>query len=420
MMVPARQTQRITWSFVGNVLSALWSLVIALLAARRMASDDFGRLALLLSATVVWSTMVASAMGQTGTRLFAEFRQRDPARLRPVVAMLTAATTAVSLGAALVFLLGGRHTLGLVLGEGAPGDSLFLVAWVLFGTGIGAFQQGLLAGAGDFPGIASVHALRLLVGAGSILLLPATLNGAVAALAFSTLAGVILAQWHWTRLHPEPTIMLPRAQWWPETPLLWSFALPSWLAGTMFVVAAWAGNVLLSHQQDGLVQVGWFGAASQWGRSLLLFAPAAFTAPLLVSMSAAWGSSSPGEVRRITRQGTLWCTAAALPAALLVLLLAPALMRLYGPEFSPAVPVVRILLVSTAIAAATLVPNLALTAAGKLWPVAWVTAVWAAVFVGAAAMWVSDGAVGLARAYVLAYAAQCGLTLAVLRRHQLL
>lgn len=399
-------TRQLGWSLGSNVLTALWSLTIAIIAARRLDTASFGRLALLLSAQTVISTVMTSAIGQTAIRLTAELRETDRDRLNRVVAMLTAISLALSVLLGLGFLIGGAGIHSTVLGPDAPRDAVLAGALVLSAAGIAALQQGLLGGWGSFDAVAKINAARLAVGIGLLLSLPPTLGSAVGAVAGGAIAGLLVGEVLWRQRRRHHITGVPYRTWIQELSVLWSFAVPSWLTGAFFVLSAWVGNVLTSHQVNGLAEVGRFNAASQWGRSLLLFVPNAVVAPILVTMAALYGKGDRAGLARVTRRGLSACLAATIVPCLIVYLLGPLLLRWYGPAYAQSLPVLYVLLVSTSVASATIIANAALTAADRMWTVAAITGAWAVVFVVTLLLEPNGGALGLAHAYLAGYIVQ--------------
>jgi O-antigen/teichoic acid export membrane protein len=400
----------------ANVLTALWSLAIAVIAARRLDTTAFGRLALLLSAQVVVSTVMTSAIGQTAVRMTAELRGHDRERLRRVGAMLSAVSAGLSLFLSVLFLVGGSVAHAAVLGPDAPVDAIWGATVVLLCAGVSALQQGLLVGSGAFHAVAATNAVRLLVGVVVLVLGPPTLTGAVTAVAAGAGAGLGSGEWLWRRKHRGPAARVPWRDWSRELPVLWSFGVPSSLTGALFVSSAWLGNILTAGKPGGLAELGLFNAASQWGRSLLLFVPNAAAAPLLVTMAGQWGRRDLAGLVRVTRRGVIVCLAATLGACAIVYLLGHLLLGWYGPTYARALPVLHILLLSTSVASVTVVTNATLTASGRIWTVAAITALWAAVFLGTLAVEPARGAVGLATAYLVAYVVQVAVTIPPLVR----
>ncbi|HEY2806499.1 MAG TPA: oligosaccharide flippase family protein [Gemmatimonadales bacterium] len=403
--------RQMVWSLLGNGLTALWSLTMSILAARRLETPVFGRLALLLSVQVVLNTIMNSALGQTAVRMTAELREQNPARLRTVAAMLWVVTGGLTVACTVVFLLGGPAAHAAVLGPLPPQSAILAAGAVLLCTGLIALQQGFLAGFGAFGAVAGANAVRLAVGVTVLLLAPPTLAGAVTALAAGMLAGLLAGAVLWTRAHRGALKDLPWTQWVTEIRLLWTFAVPSWLTGALFVIAAWLGNLIIANGAGGFSEVGYFNAASQWGRSLLLFVPNAIAAPLLVAMSALWGRQDTAGLGRLAKRGLLFCFATTAAPCILVYLLDSFLLTRYGVAYLHALPILHILLISTTVASFTIVANVALTASGRMWTIAGITGLWAVAFLAMLEPESHRTGVGLAHAYLVAYAIQTIVTI---------
>lgn len=409
---PARLRGRVLWSLAGNVLGSLSVVATAILAARWLGSDVFGRFALLLSAQVVLVTFVSSSVGQIATKLVAELQHTDPVRLGVVIATLSDATWFAMITIAAALLLFPAAFSGTIFGPDSDASLVRLVVPCLVFAALAALQQGLLQGFGAFDSLIFINGLRLLSGLAALALLTPRwgLAGAIISVGIAASVTWLASAWVLHRLPVARRASGAHREW----SILTKLALPSWLSGMAFVLAAWAGNLVLSRQPNGLVAVGLFAAASQLGRSVLLFLPGALTAPFLAEMSAAMGRGDLPRVRHLFGRSVMLTSGSALGPAIVVAFFGPSLLLLYGAEFVLAHKTLLVILASTVLAALTLSVNTSLLAQGRAWTIVNVTVIWMLVFLATLWLLPIGGALGLAFAYLFAYGLQVVVTIPLL------
>jgi O-antigen/teichoic acid export membrane protein len=133
---------------------------------------------------------------------------------------------------------------------------------------------------------------------------------------------------------------------------LWEFSFPTFLSGALTMLSLWGLNALLVNQPDGYSQMGLFNAANQW-RALGIFIPAVFGPALLSIQSSFYASKNSASYHRSVTGNLLVQSAVAALVAVLLAVLAPYLMRLYGSQFHDA----TIVLVLLALGWFLLTPN---------------------------------------------------------------
>src|SRR5262249_39158797 len=122
---------------------------------------------------------------------------------------------------------------------------------------------------------------------------------------------------------------------------LWEFSLPAFLTTMVTLVAMWAVNAVLVNQPDGYSQMGLFNAANQW-RALGVFIPTVFNPATFSIQSNLFATNRTSYHRSVIGGLVVQGTVAAL-LAILLSVLAPYLMRLYGSEFKGAAEVLVLL-----------------------------------------------------------------------------
>jgi len=144
------------------------------------------------------------------------------------------------------------------------------------------------------------------------------------------------------------------------------FALPGSLTGLIGTGSIWFGSFLLVGQIDGPHYMGLFAAALNF-RLLVLFLPiqiATIGVPMLTRHLAAGEHS---RFATLLRAGTLITAAIAAGLALVLGLLAPQVLRIFGPGFTEAQTLARLLLAGAVAEAIAGAMYQALPSRGLMW-----------------------------------------------------
>lgn len=406
--IEKRLAQRLAWSLAANALASLNALLSTFIAGHWLGPELFGRLALLLSAQTVVTTFIASSLGQVATKFTAELHDSNPERLRAISRLLRHIAQLISAILIIAGLLAPRSLNEALFGlDSSATLTRLAIPTVLFASLL-ALQQGHIAGRGAFRKLAKINVVRFVMSIALLAWLTPKygLSGALVGLGASAAVAWMVGEF---QLHgwwlPRATEVSLSAAF-EETSVLTDFALPSWLSGALFAVAAWFGNFLISRSPNGLAQVGIFAAASQLGRSLLLFVPHALAPPFLVEMAAAIGRGDLHAVRSLFTRSLGLMVGIALIAACTVGLFGRVLLGAYGPSFVAGYPALLIVLTATLFSVSTLSMNTTLVALNRVWLVTALTGLWVVVFATAITVWHVHTAIGLAIAYMFGYAAQ--------------
>jgi O-antigen/teichoic acid export membrane protein len=189
--------------------------------------------------------------------------------------------------------------------------------------------------------LAAVSALKVVGGAAAILS-----GGSVSAVAWlwfgASAVGAILMLRAGRRLI-APLSASPAQSW--ELLRKELQTVLAFLALTTLVALETQSDTILLSGFRGETEVGWYGAATTVAYSLLIFSQAYRLAvfPVMVRVAA----ESADRLRRLYRDSVRFLALLALPIVAGVIIVAPGLVRfVFGSEFGPAVPALRILILS--------------------------------------------------------------------------
>lgn len=413
------------FSFASIVVTRALGFLTSLFLARFLGPGDFGAWAILigfhsvaflaagLGLPLIAPKLVAEPAG-AGLRSEGDPEARaesDPANAT-IRAVLTAAIGLGLLAGAAVWFLAPLLA-GVMFGAAAdPGPmraTAIAVTAVVWSNAAGALLQGrqqIRRLAAFNAGLAALN-LALVLPAAERLGLP----GALAALSFSHVAFTIVA-----------LASLPqgsrRLAWSPATRQVLGrglrLGLPLLLSTLLVPLVAWLARTWLGHQ-TGLDAVGRYQVAETLNQAIL-FVPLAMTTPLY-PMVAAQAARSPADTARWLAPFFSYVVLLTLPAALLVGWLAPLLVRLFGPGYDEAWPIVYLLSGGYFLSSLGHLTGAVLTGHGWTGRGLLLNLFWALVLLVAAVGLVPRfGAAGLAVSFGLAYVAQTAVLAIALRR----
>jgi len=391
------------WSISGGFVSrglALWASVIV---ARLLKKDVFGELGMVQSTLGMFTVFAGVGMGVTATKHVAEFRLRDPERAGRIIALSNQAAWVASLFMALVMFCLASWLARVTLRAPNLEAAVRVSSGLLLLSGINGAQTGTLAGLEAFRAIAR---LNLITGLVSFpILLAGTwwhgLEGNLWAMGVTTAIGCGLN--HAAVRRETRRAGIPTSRYWrrDDLPVLWKFTLPSALATVMVGPVHWVCCTLLFIQPGGRGEMGAFNGTNQWFNALL-FLPTLLGQSVLPMMAEQLGSAGKHQGLRLMKLSIKLNSLVALPM-LLLSLISPWIMGLYGHGFRGEWPTLVVVLVTAALLAVQTPVGQMITASGNIWPGFWMNLGWAAVYLASTWFLLSWGALGLATARLVAY-----------------
>ena len=394
------------WSLVGTAFAQAAALATALFTARILGPVHFGELAIINSTMGLLGIFAGLGLGLTSTKFVAELRVSDPERTGLILGLVNRAVLVSGLVIAGSLFLAAPW---LAASLQAPGLELELRVGclLLLFNEINGVQVGSLAGYEAFSTIARINVLRGLAGlpigiAGAWFF---GLRGAVVATVIVAGIGVTLSHIALDREASRWGIVMTTKGARNELSVLWRFSLPAFLASVVVGPAGWLANALLVNQPGGYAQLGIFNAANQW-RTTVMFFPAVVGQAALPILSSLMGGGGTRSSRRVLGATIAISALTAVPIAAVLIATRGIVMSLYGPAFAGYGDVLALVAVTITLLAVQAPVGQIIVASGRMWLGAAMNLAWSVVFVGCAIVFVSNGygALGLAAAYLIAYA----------------
>src|SRR5215472_9428764 len=392
------------WSLTGSVAGRLVSLPAGVLLARLLGRHDYGELGMIYSSIELFGIFGGFGLGLTATKYIGEFKRRDPQRAAQILAVsnLTAYVTGV-IFSTILFVFSAQIAAGPLA---APhlAIPLRISALVLFLTCVDGAQTGALAGFEAFDHLARLALVKgclnlpCLVGGFYFGRLPGILWG----LALSRFIGLVLNRIYLNREARKAAVPVVLSGFKSELPILWKFSAPAFFAGLMVAPVNWFCSTLLVHQPNGYRELGAYNAANQWF-SMLLFIPTALATGIVPILSDTLGEKDYKRSAKVLNFMLKVNAALIIPCVLVMSLLAPYVMRIYGRDYKDAWPTLVILLITSGVYALLTPVGEMIAAAGRMWIGFATNVAWAAVLIVATLLLVRWGSFGFASARLIAY-----------------
>ncbi len=402
---------------IGSAVQSGATVVAGVAAARLLGPEAFGSFSFARVTVAVLATLASSGLSIATTRTVAALRTDQPERagcyigsVRRLAWWVGGASGAVCvlfawpLGAHLL-----RSTdLAFVLMAGAFAITLSVV---------GGVQLGVLTGCEMFP-----RAAALLAGEGVLtacLLVLGAWSGGAAGAMLGFAAGATVAyfvkerqmKWAMLRADIRPRAGSLSAEW----PAIRQFALPAFLLGLAAPPAEWLVRVWLARTPSGLSEVGVFSAAYSCAQ-LVMFMPMQIAAASLPIATHRLTSGDEAGFRRLIRAACAVAVCCGIAVALTMAVIAPWIMRAYGPRFASGTPALAWMALAYAIGSITPILRVTLLAAGRAWSQALHVALWGVVLVAIFLIGRGDSASGLAACHVVSFLFLVGIQgMAILR-----
>jgi O-antigen/teichoic acid export membrane protein len=265
-------------------------------------------------------------------------------------------------------------------------------------------QQGVLAGFEGFRAIAIVNITR---GIGTLLLtIPLVyfwrVEGAFAAMGLAGAVAYGMSLFQVAAVTKAHGIPRARMLDWEHGRVLWTFSLPTVLAGVLVSPVTWLASLWLSRQAHGYAELGLFGAANQW-RLAISFIPAILAQPLLPLLTSL-GEGRRKSFERLVIFSAVLNGGVAVLAGAGVLVSIPLISMIYGKSFAGLSSVLIPLLVAGVFCCAATPIGEALASEERMWLGFTLNLIWAGCLLTLAHFAIpAMGARGLAYSFLGAY-----------------
>jgi O-antigen/teichoic acid export membrane protein len=399
-----RLARGVFWSMAGAVISRSLMLVATILVARMLGKTVYGELGIIQSTVSMFGVFAGFGLGLTATKHVAEFRQKDPDRAGRIIAIsgLTAMVTGgfMAIGMFIFAPWLAEHTIN------APrlAGMLRVSALMLFASALNGAQIGALSGFEAFKTIAHVNlfvgliSFPLMVGGAYL----GGLTGAVWALCINMGVNWLLNHIALRKEAKRFNVPFTFKHCTREMSVLWRFSLPAVLSGAMAGPVSWICSALLVNQPGGYGEMGIFSAANQW-YTMMLFLPGMLGGVVLPVLSERLGARDKKQSMKVMSFAIKMNALLVLPFVLLLSIVSPYIMNLYGEGFRSGWPTLVVVLLTAGILALQTPVGQIIAASGKMWIGFAMNTGWAIAVILGTLLLIGNGSFGLAIARAIGY-----------------
>ena len=423
-LIPAPISQRINahplgrrlargafWTLAGAIASRILRIPISVVLARWMGPTSYGELGMVSGSIELFGVLAGLGLGMTATKYIAELRTKDPIRAGRIIAVSTVVATCAGIAFAIVLFTLAPWLASHTLAAPQLTVPLRIGALTLLFSSMGGAQLGALAGFEAFHLTAKLSAIVGLLDIPFMLCgyFWGGLNGVLIGMTASRFCDWLLKRFAVrieARRHNIPIIL---GHWKHELEVLWHFSIPAALAGLLVIPVNWICSALLVNQHNGYAEMGAYNAASQWYASLM-FIPAILGTGLLPVLSDRIGERDGKSSGSVLKVMMALNAAIMVPCAIVMSILSPLIMRIYGHGYREAWPtLIAVVWTATILGIITPVGDV-IAASGKMWLGFGMNAGWATVYVISTLLLVRWGSLGLASSRLIAYMFHAGWT----------
>jgi O-antigen/teichoic acid export membrane protein len=393
------------WSLIGTLFYSSCALLTSIVSARLLGKTIFGQLGMIQNTVGMFGILAGLGLGLTSAKYIAQYRNLDPIKTSKIL----------SLSSLIALLSGGLISIVILIFSNVIATKtlnapeltipLQISAGILFFGAISGTQIGALTGFESFKKIAIIN---IIIGS---LMIPITLvgihyfglNGALLAnniiLCFNITLSRIGLIWEYKKYNLHFIFKDLKS----EFPILFHFSLPAILSSFIYAFMIWITSAMLVNQPNGFSEMGLYNASNQW-KLIILFIPNIVGQVSIPILSERYGCSDHDTISLFLKRITSLTFIFALPLVLILSVMSPWIMSLYGPSFINGWPVfIIIILTSFIIALQTPVANI-IASSGQMWLGSLMNSAWAIILFFSTYLLVQFGAIGLAYAFLIAYA----------------
>lgn len=414
----ARLSAGVAWNLAGAVFNQGSTFLVNIAAANLFGPDLFGRYAAVQGTTSAASNLASFGAGYTATKYAAELRGVDPGRAGRILGLCRAVALSTAALAALVLAVFAPWIAANALRAPGLTAPLRLAAGIAFFSVLCWYQMGALAGLEAYPSLAragiasgSLYVVLCLAGARW-----GGLSGLIAAIAASWAFqwGVLALS-----LGRESRRQGVEIGWrgiGREKTVFWRFGLPSALPSLTTTPATWLASLVLLAQADGYREMAYYSVANNF-RILVLFVPSLINNVGMSLLSNQVGQRDPARYRAVLQMNLVTTALVVSGSAAVIGLCGRLVLRLFGPGYAAAHPVLLLLLAAAVFEALWYFVSQVAATRERMWPLFLWSTLPRDVLVVGLSLWLAPrwGAAGVAAGYGIAWAVALGLSLRVAR-----
>lgn len=393
------------WSFTGTALAKFLVLIAGIICARILTKDQYGEFGIVRSTINMFVVVGSAGLGLTASKFISEYKVKQKERIPSIYILTNGVALATGLLVTILVLIIAPYIAEHTLHAPHLQNSIRVGALLLFVTVINGAQTGTLTGFEDFKSIA-INTLFGSIAESVFMLIGAYFWGVFGAVLGFGMGFIVIYFANFIsikRLLSRNGIRITKYSFNKvDFSLLYKFSLPAALSSLMVAPTIWVVKSLLVNN-SGFSELAVFEAADQW-KIIILFVPTAIAQVVLPILSSMVGEGD-NRFWKVLKTNLFINAGVAFCIALLVCVLSPFIMRLYGEDYHADYWTLVILAISTIFNSIASVVGLAIYSRSKMWIGLSFNLLWALMVIGFSLYFISlgFGARGLAMAFTIAY-----------------
>jgi O-antigen/teichoic acid export membrane protein len=338
------------WTVAGTAGSNLITLMTTVVVARVLGKHAYGQFVLLQSGISMMGVFAGFGMGVAVTKYVAEFRSRDSRRVARILSLCNRAVLTFGIVVAVFLLPVAPRAAKMLLNDAGLSLAVSIAAFAVLFITLDGFQKSVLIGFESARAYAKaailggVLGVPILIGAAYF----GGFNGVVAALAFSSLLQLAISRWQvrvqLRRFNVPHTAQGCLAEW----RVIWDFAFPALLAGLLVPLSHWICQRMLVGAPDGFGEIALLGVGMQWFNAIM-FLPTVSGRVVLPMLTGYVTSENSADSKKLLLLAMRANALIAFPMALVIAVVSPWILSLYGPGFSRGAPVLIVAVFTAAL-----------------------------------------------------------------------
>ncbi|KMQ67897.1 hypothetical protein ACM39_11195 [Chryseobacterium sp. FH2] len=379
-------------------------LVAFIIVARIIGKEEYGKIGVLRSTITMFMVFSSMGMGLTAARYVAYYRNTNKKKAYQVHKASNQIALIFGLIISAAIFIFNSQISKYSFGTPELSFSLKLSIIALFFSTLASAQSGTLTGFEDFKRL-GINNLIYGIGQFLFIILGALFwgaNGVIISLGISAGLFVILNQISINR-HFGSTFQSIKA-FTPEIKSIFiKFSFPAMLSTFVAMPAIWLGKALLV-RTNGFSEMAIFDVSEQW-YLMVLFIPNSIGAIILPMLSNSLSEESGMQYNKLLKLNLLVNCAIVTILTLVIIFLAPFILKLYGSNFTSYLPL-RILLLAAILQTINSVLGQVIASKAKMWLGFAVNLFWGISFLIITYIFVEYlhlGALGLSYAFLLSY-----------------
>jgi O-antigen/teichoic acid export membrane protein len=401
----ARLLTGATWGIVGAAIASIANLLLAILLARMIGKEEYGKFVLVQSTIAAIGVIAGFGVGTVATRFVAELKGKDAQRLARILTLITIVSLLVGIAAAAVLNVFSKGISSKALNLPDLAFPLSIAAITIVFSTLDALQKCILVGLEEMKALAkslifgSMLSLPILFYAASTFGLTGLVFGWVVAS-----AGQFLVTSAYCR---RALINLRQPRWQSgflsEFAIMGDYALPTLLASIVIAPAHWLCQTFLANTPGGIAEVAILGISLQWFNAVM-FLPAASNKIVLPVLTERLSNSLHNDAKKLLIFAMIGNVVVTLPVSGMMVYFSSSIIGLYGPDFSAGSTSVSLAAMTAVLLAIQAPVGNIIIAASRIWIGAFMNFGWAIIFVGVAYHLIHLGAAGIMTGLIIAYA----------------